>query len=179
MVVGIAGVFWTLLLLCLPKYFEFPPTVFMIPTLSVFAFKIGASLWLYRARVKCSFGQKIGAAVAGMALTHTVGRAIWQGLFTSGRPFVRTPKCENQPKLLQGILMAQEELILMSLLWLSALATVLVFGHENRDAFLWAGLLMVQSLPYLSALITSLINVFPEFHFGRRRRPAVAVEAAD
>jgi len=180
LIVGLAGVFWTLLLLCLPKYFEFPPTVFMIPTLAVFGFKIGASLWLYRARVKCTFGQKIGAAVAGMALTHTVGRAIWQGLFTSGRPFVRTPKCENQPKLMQGIAMAQEELILMSLLWLSALATVLVFGHENRDAFMWAALLMVQSLPYLSALITSLINVFPDFHFGgRRRRAAVVVGAAD
>ena len=117
-----------------------------------------------------------------MALTHTVGRAVWQGIFTSGRPFVRTPKCENQPALIQGLLMASEEVSLMIGLWLSAIAIVLVFGHENRDAFMWSGLLVVQSLPYLSALITSMINVFPDVTPWRRRRSdtsSQAVEAAD
>lgn len=63
-------------------------------------------------------------------------------------------------------------------LWVAALAIVLVFGHENRDAFMWSGLLVVQSLPYLAALITSLINAFPEMRFGRPGSSAV-VEAAD
>ncbi|WP_029007446.1 glycosyltransferase family 2 protein [Azospirillum halopraeferens] len=174
MVFGVAGVIWSLGLLLFPKYFEFPPNAFMIPTLSVFAFKVAASLWLYEARVKCGFWDKVGAAVAGMALTHTVGRAMWQGMFTSGRPFVRTPKCENQPAFMQAILMAREEIALLVSLWAAALAIVLVFGHENRDAFMWAGLLVVQSLPYLAALITSLINAFPDFRIGRRRPQPVA-----
>ena len=177
---GAASVVWSVGLLTLPKYFEFPPTVFLVPTLAVFCFKVTASLWLYKARVRCGFWDKVGAAVAGMALTHTVGRAVWQGLFTSGRPFVRTPKCENQPALIQGLLMASEEVMLMAGLWIAAFAIVLVFGHENRDAFLWSGLLMVQSLPYLSALITSMINVFPDLHFGPKRRATnEIVEAAD
>ncbi len=177
LVFGAASIFWSLGLLTLPKYFEFPPTVFLVPTLAVFCFKVTASLWLYEARVKCGLGDKIGAAIAGMALTHTVGRAVWQGIFTSGRPFVRTPKCENQPALVQGLLMASEEVSLMLGLWLSAIAIVLVFGHENRDAFLWSGLLVVQSLPYLSALLTSLVNVFPDITPWRRRRcPPEAVE---
>lgn len=180
MVFGIAGIVWSLGLLLFPKYFEFPPNAFMIPTLSVFAFKVGASLWLYEARVRCGFWDKVGAAVAGMALTHTVGRAMWLGMFTSGRPFVRTPKCENQPALMQAFLMAREEIALLTCLWLAALAIVLVFGRENRDAFMWAGLLVVQSLPYMAALITSMINVFPEIHWGRPNRRAVPVsEAAD
>jgi cellulose synthase/poly-beta-1,6-N-acetylglucosamine synthase-like glycosyltransferase/exo-beta-1,3-glucanase (GH17 family) len=169
LVFGLAGVVWSIGLLVFPKYFEFPPNAFMIPTLSVFAFKVAASLWLYEARVKCSFRDKIGAAVAGMALTHTVGRAIWQGMFTSGRPFVRTPKCEHQPAFMQAFLMAREEIGLMLALWGAGLAIIIVFGHENRDAFMWSGLLVVQSLPYLAALITSLINSFPELHFGRPR----------
>lgn len=169
-----AAIFWSLGLLALPKYFEFPPTVFMIPTLSVFAFKIVCSLWLYEERVRCSWVQKVGAAVAGMALTHTVGRAIWQGVFTSGRPFVRTPKCENQPAIVQGLLHAREEIGLMLGLWGAALAIVIVFGHENRDAFLWAGLLAVQSLPYLAALATSMINVMPALRLGRRTAKATA-----
>ncbi|HYD31246.1 MAG TPA: glycosyltransferase [Azospirillaceae bacterium] len=177
MVFATAGILWSLGLLAFPKYFEFPPVAFMLPTVSVFAFKVAASLWLYGERVKCSFFDKIGAAIAGMALTHTVGRAIWQGLFTSGRPFVRTPKCENQPAALQGILMAREEVGLMLSLWGAALAIVVVFGHENRDAFMWSGMLVVQSMPYISALITSMINVFPEFHFGGRK-PTTGVEVA-
>ncbi len=177
MVFGVAGIVWSLGLLLFPKYFEFPPNAFMIPTLSVFAFKVAASLWLYEARVKCGFWDKVGAAIAGMALTHTVGRAMWLGMFTSGRPFVRTPKCENQPALMQAFLMAREELVLLFALWGAALAIVFVFGHENRDAFMWAGLLVVQSLPYLAALITALINVFPNLHFGHRRPAPVTVEA--
>jgi exo-beta-1,3-glucanase (GH17 family)/cellulose synthase/poly-beta-1,6-N-acetylglucosamine synthase-like glycosyltransferase len=178
LVFGLASIAWSVGLLALPKYFEFPPTVFLVPTLSVFGFKVIASLWLYDARVKCGLFEKIGAAVSGMALTHTVGRAIWQGLFTSGRPFVRTPKCENQPALVQGVLMAGEETGLMLGLWAAAAAIVLVFGHENRDAFMWSGLLLVQSLPYLSALLTSLINVFPALRLHRRRRAVVATGAA-
>ncbi|MEI6986744.1 MAG: glycosyltransferase [Rhodospirillaceae bacterium] len=160
---GVASIVWSVGLLTMPKYFEFPPTVFLVPTLAVFCFKVAASLWLYQARVRCGLWDKVGAAIAGMALTHTVGRAVWQGIFTSGRPFVRTPKCENQPLLIQGLIMASEEVMLMTGLWIGALAIVLVFGHENRDAFLWSGLLMVQSLPYFSALMTSMINVFPNF----------------
>lgn len=175
MVFGIAGVVWSLGLMAFPKYFEFPPTAFMIPTLSVFAFKVAAGLMLYEARIKCSLGDKLLAAVAGMALTHTVGRAVWQGLFTSGRPFVRTPKCENQPAFMQALLMAREEIALMAGLWAAALAIVVIFGHQNRDAFMWSGLLVVQSLPYVAALATSLINAFPDLKFMRRGGPPVAV----
>ena len=59
-------------------------------------------------------------------------------------------------------------------LWGAALAIVIVFGHENRDAFLWAGLLAVQSLPYLAALATSMINVMPALRLGRRTAKATA-----
>ena len=180
MIFGIAGIIWSLGLLLFPKYFEFPPNAFMIPTLSVFAFKVAASLWLYEARVKCGLWDKVGAAVAGMALTHTVGRAMWLGIFTSGRPFVRTPKCENQPALMQAFLMAREEIALLASLWLAALAIVMVFGHENRDAFMWSGLLVVQSLPYLAAFITALINAFPNLKLGKRPPQDIAVvEGAD
>ena len=172
LIFGIAGVVWSIGLLALPKYFEFPPPAFMIPTLSVFLFKVAAGISLYQARVSCRFIDKLGAAVAGMALTHTVGRAVWQGLFTSGRPFVRTPKCENQPALMQGLLMAREEVILMAGLWLAALAITLVYGTQNRDAFLWSGLLVVQSLPYLAALATAMTNVLPEFRHNLGLAPS-------
>lgn len=177
-VFGIAGIIWSLGMLLLPKYFEFPPTAFMIPTLSAFIFKVALCFGLYEARVKCGFWDKLGAALAGMALTHTVGQAIWQGLFTSGRPFVRTPKCENQPATIQAILMAREEIGLLAGLWITAAAIIFSFSSANRDALMWATLLVVQSLPYVSALLVSLINAFPELRLGKARAETAAVEAA-
>jgi cellulose synthase/poly-beta-1,6-N-acetylglucosamine synthase-like glycosyltransferase len=158
----IGGIIWSAGLLLLPKYIEFPPTVFVLPTLSVFFFKVLVGLWLYEARVKCSFANKVGAAIAGMALTHTVGRAVWTGLFTNGRPFVRTPKCEDQPALIQGLLHAREEAALMAGLWISAAIIAVLKGGDNRDAYIWSIMLVVQSLPYIAALFVSMLNAMPK-----------------
>jgi exo-beta-1,3-glucanase (GH17 family)/cellulose synthase/poly-beta-1,6-N-acetylglucosamine synthase-like glycosyltransferase len=156
MVFALAAIFWSGLLLM--KWVEFPPTVFLVPTLSVFLFKIAAGLMLYEARVKCGLWDRLGAAIAGMALTHTVGRAVWQGLFTSGKPFIRTPKMENSPALIKGLMMAFEEIIL--LISLLGLATTILFVFEisNRDAVVWSSVLAVQTLPYIAAVTMALAN---------------------
>ncbi len=163
LVFALAALVWSGLLLV--KWVEFPPAVFLVPTLSVFVFKILAGLWLYRARVRCGARDRVGAALAGMALTHAVGRAVWQGLVTSGKPFFRTPKCENKPAILQGLLMAREEIGLLLFLWISAGAVLGRFEVSNKNACLWAGMLVVQSLPYLAALFVAMANALP----GRRR----------
>ena len=196
-----AAIFWSLLLLLQPlsiflaeiygrafvnqiglgplsKMFEFPPTTFMVPMVVAFGFKVIASLWLYGARVPCGWRDRLGAAVAGMALTHTVGRAIWNGLFTSGRPFHRTPKCENKPAIIQGLIGAREEAALMAGLWLTAVLLVIGYGHENRDAFLWVALLLIQSMPYLAALSLSMINAVPDLRLSRGR-PMTMIDAAE
>jgi len=154
-----AAVVWSILLLL--EWVEFPPAVFLVPTLSVFVFKIVAGLWLYHARVKCGWMDRLGAAVAGMSLTHAVGRAVWQGLFTSGKPFFRTPKCEDKPAAIQGVIMAREEIGLLLALLISAFAVLYKFEPSNQNAMVWTGMLCVQTLPYWAALGMSMVNVGP------------------
>ncbi len=173
-----AAIAWSLGMLAFPSAIEFPPHVFLLPAVFAFLFKVSAGLWLYGYRVPCSLRERLGAAAAGMALTHTVGRAMLAGLFTSKRPFVRTPKCEDHPKLVQGLAMAWEETVLLACLWATALGTAVAFGTDNRNALLWSWLLVVQSLPHLSALVTSMINALPESQDQRRRSITIA-EAAD
>ncbi|WP_075768585.1 glycosyltransferase [Aerophototrophica crusticola] len=172
----VGGIIWSIGLLALPAYFEFPPTVFIMPTLMVFFFKVLVGIWLYEARVKCRFVDKVMAAIAGMALTHTVGRAVWQGLFTKGRPFVRTPKLENQPALVQGFLNAREEVVLMLGLWVTAFLVAWIEGGENRDAYIWSTMLVVQSLPYIAALAVATMNALP---MPKGNEPAPAPAGAD
>ena len=155
-----AAILWSVLLLF--NLVEFPPAVFLVPTLSVFLFKIFAAFLLYRARVKCGWRDRLGAAIAGMGLSLAVARAMWQGMFTSGKPFFRTPKCADKPAALQAILMAREELALLIALLASAVAVLYKFEIQNRNAVLWAGMLVVQTLPYWAAFILATVNAWPK-----------------
>ena len=154
-----AAIIWSGLLML--KWVEFPPAVFLIPTLSVFVFKIVAGLWLYHARVKCGWRDRLRAAVAGMALSHAVARAVWQGIFTSGKPFFRTPKCADRPAAIQAFLMAREEVGLLIALAACAIAILFRFTIQNQNAILWAGMLAVQTLPYWAALYVASVNARP------------------
>lgn len=156
---AVGAIIWSILLAL--KMVEFPPTVFLIPTLMAFAFKFIAGFILYGVRVRASWGQRIGAAVAGLSLSHTVGRAILQGLFTSGKPFVRTPKLADKPAVMQGILMAREEMALLVGLLISATLVLVVYTPANREALLWSCMLYIQTLPYWAAVATALINALP------------------
>ncbi|MFZ4761963.1 MAG: glycosyltransferase [Alphaproteobacteria bacterium] len=167
-----AAVFWSVGVLFIPKIFGFPPTAFMIPTIAAFVFKIIASLWLYHRQVRCAMKDRLLAGLAGMGLTYTVGRAVWQGIWTSGRPFVRTPKCEDKPALMQGIMMARDEICWALLLWALALAVVINCTIANHEALLWAVMLMVQSLPFTASMIVSFLNIWPQLKARLSKKPA-------
>ncbi|MEZ5671132.1 MAG: glycosyltransferase [Thiotrichaceae bacterium] len=156
-----AAVVWTLGILWQPYYFEFPLAAFLLPVLGLFGFKIAHSLALYYVRVKCTWRQKIGAAIAGMSLTHTIALGIWKGLTSDKQPFLRTPKCEHRPALMQGLLMAWEETQILFVLWLCVAAVIFRYGIHDMEVIIWSGILLIQSIPYIAALTISMINVMP------------------
>jgi len=158
-----ASLFLSAQILLDPIHGELPVNAFILPTIGLFGFKIIRTIWLYQARVGCSVVQTIGAAIAGLALTHTVAKAIWQGLFTSGRPFLRTPKFEKQRPFLAGLVTIYQELFLLILLWLAAYLMISVEHFNNLNGQLWVGVLLVQSMPYLASLFLLLVNVLPNF----------------
>jgi cellulose synthase/poly-beta-1,6-N-acetylglucosamine synthase-like glycosyltransferase/exo-beta-1,3-glucanase (GH17 family) len=156
-----ASIFWSIGGLIVPKVFGFPPTMFMIPTIAAFAAKLIFSFWLYSRLVKCSLPERIGAAIAGMSLSFTVGRAMLQGMFTSGQPFIRTPKAEGRPVFAQVWLMARSEIILLNFLVGLAILVPTMASWQNMQAVMWSILLMVQALPYAAAAIMAVANVVP------------------
>jgi hypothetical protein len=107
-VLAVLGLVWTAGLLIAPKYFDFPLSIFLAPTIAVFAFKLIRFFWLYSAKVKCDVGDCVRAGVAGLALTYTIGYAMLAGLFTKKLPFHRTPKMEDKPALVQALAMARD-----------------------------------------------------------------------
>ena len=168
----VGALFWTIGVIAFPKYIEFPLAIFMVPALSVMGMKFLSSLWLYQVKVPCTVGQRLGAALAAMALSYTVARGILSGLFITSAPFMRTPKMENRPALIGGLMMAWQEGLLFLGAIVAASATAIAYGRWNTEANLWIFMLLVQTIPYASAVALSLIAALPA------RRREIATEAA-
>lgn len=162
-----------------PKMVQLPVAAFLIPTIGSFVFKFVRSLWLYAVRIKdCSFIESLGAGVAALALTHTVAKAMLNGMVTSGKPFFRTPKCEDKPPLAAAIIQVREEAVMLVLLWGLAAAFLTNPSFDDNLSRLWVAVLFVQSVPYAAAVLLSFINVLPAL-FKSEKPVQQAISAAE
>jgi len=162
LIFNFAALMWSLAIILMPEKIDPPLVIFSILPLSLFMFKIAKVVYLYHGvQVVGSFRETIAAAFSGLALSHTIGKAMWLGLFTDGRPFVRTPKLEKSVALVKAIGSASEESLIMLALWIAALAIIFTIPVDTLDILLWIVVLLVQSLPYFSALLVSIISAFP------------------
>jgi hypothetical protein len=152
----------TALILYDPIHSELPANAFLLPTVGIFSFKIIRGLWLYQARVPCSIWQSLGAALSGLSLTHTVAKGTLQGLFTSGKPFMRTPKFEQHGALLAALFTIRQELLLLTLLSIGIGMMASLEHFDNLSGRLWIAILSVQAVPYVAALLTALISIAPD-----------------
>ena len=175
----VMGLVWSIGLIAEPKRFEFPVALFMLPSLGLFGFKLAQIMALYSSRVPCGWRDRIGAAVAGLALSHTIGKAVWKGLVIRSAPFCRTPKMENAPALVQGFVMAREELALMLLSWIAASGVAIAHRLATLEAKLWCAVLLTQSLPYLAAVVTSVVAALPAPKRAMLPAPAKAPAVAN
>jgi cellulose synthase/poly-beta-1,6-N-acetylglucosamine synthase-like glycosyltransferase/exo-beta-1,3-glucanase (GH17 family) len=169
------SVAWTAGMILWPQYIAPPLALYLFVTIGMFAFKVGKSFWLYAEKVPCSLLDNIGASLAGLALSYSVGKAVWRGIFTSNLPFHRTPKMENAPAALRGLVSAREETLIFLTLVGCGVWTLYArdFQHEAK---LWAVLMFVQSLPFFSALLLSMINAL---RIGQRgSHPETSLTAA-
>lgn len=152
---------WTSAMLLAPTQVLPPAMVFALPPLLLFFFKVGKILYVYNRHIKFSLAQSLGAAMAGLALSHTIAKAVVYGMFTRTIPFFRTPKMQEHGGLALAIAEAREELFILLLLWGAAIGLTLLHDMETGDAYAWLYMLLVQSLAYLAAVVMSFMSVAP------------------
>ncbi|HEX4300056.1 MAG TPA: glycosyltransferase [Gammaproteobacteria bacterium] len=172
LVFNVAAMFWSLAMALFPHYIDPPLMIFSALPLALFAFKILKLLHLYSTRVGASLRQTLAAALAGLALSHTIGLAVLAGLFTRDKPFFRTPKRAENHALLQALYDSREEGLMMLGLWLAVTAVYLEVDSGMRDLSVWIAVLLIQSIPYVAALLMSLVSAYP-------RLPAHLIGRAD
>jgi cellulose synthase/poly-beta-1,6-N-acetylglucosamine synthase-like glycosyltransferase len=164
MLFNVAALGWSAAMVLVPDRIDPPLVMYSVLPLSLFTFKLAKLVHLYRVRVGANFRQTVAAAVAGLALTHTIGRAVVKGLLTRSEPFFRTPKNGESARLLQALAAAREELFMMLGLWLAAWGVShsrLQVGQEGPDRLAWIVVLLIQSVPYASSVLASLASAFP------------------
>lgn len=159
LIVTLFALLWTVLMIAAPKYFDVPMTALSACALALFAARTFKTLLLYPPKVRSGIKGALMASVAGLALTHTVGKAVLAGLFTSDHPFMRTPKCENAAPFKQILRVAWQESALFAGCIAALVATAVSRGGMRDPAtLLWAVMLAVQALPYAATIVTASLS---------------------
>ena len=133
-----------------------PDRILTLPILGAFAVSICHFVALYRLRVRASAGQMLGAVCAAMSVQWTVARAVGIGLIKERLPFLRTAKGGTTRK--GPDFPAFWEAVIAGLLLGGALTLVFTNVKQVREINIFAVVLLVQSLPFLSAVLIACIE---------------------
>ena len=158
MIVTFMALIWTTAMWISPEHVYPPMPALSAAALALFFAKTFKTFLLYPPKVRSGVKGALMASVAGLALTHSVAKAVIAGLFTSGKPFLRTPKCADPALLSQALRVVWQETTLFCLCAGSVVSVGLVHGLEEPPALLWMFMLTVQSVPYLATVVTACLS---------------------
>ena len=145
-----------------------PDKILTLPIIASFIVSLVHFVALYRLRVHIKAGQMLGAMIAAMSVQWTVSRAVAQGLITEHLPFARTSKGGLSRMSIE--FQAFWEAVIGVLLLVGATVLVVTNGFKQvREIYIFAGVLMLESLPFLSAVAIAILenSRINEFAFWR------------
>ena len=141
-----------------------PDKILTLPIIAAFVVSLVHFVVAYRLRVPVKTGQMLGAMIAAMSVQWTVSRAVANGLITEHLPFARTSKGGLSRMSIE--FQAFWEAVIGVLLLVGAVVLVVMNNSKQvREIYVFAAVLVLESLPFLSAvaiaiLETSRINAF-------------------
>lgn len=158
----------------LPTFVEPPLWLFVVPLVAFFAARLLIGPLLYTRCVPCGLADRLGAAVAGMALSHRIARGVLQGLRGRRAVFEITQKASAAsadraaaeaaaeaaapdvgPRFAQGI---KEELALLGGLMFCICLLALSRNPDDAGRLGWIAIMVIQSLPYWAAVACRLVE---------------------
>ena len=134
-----------------------PDKILTLPIIASFVVSLVHFVTMYRLRVNIRWGQMLTAMIAAMSVQWTVSRAVAQGLITEHLPFARTSKGGLTRMSIE--FQAFWEAVIGVLLL--AGATVLIVTNNTkqiREIYIYAAVLVLQSLPFLAAVAIAILE---------------------
>ncbi len=132
-----------------------PDRILTVPILAAFAVSLAHFAALYRLRVRVTPAQMLGAVLAAMSLQWTVAHAVGAGVLKERLPFLRTAKGGGTRA---GDFPVFWEAVIAALLLVGAATLVVTNYKQVREIDIFAVVLLVQSLPFVSAVAIALIE---------------------
>src|ERR1700676_5598841 len=134
-----------------------PDKILTLPIIAAFLVSLLHFVILYRLRVPVKWGQMLGAMVAAMSVQWTVSRAVANGLITEHLAFARTSK-GGLSRMSIEFQAFWEALIGVLLLVGAAVLVVTNSFKEVREIYIFAVVLVLESLPFLSAVAIAILE---------------------
>jgi len=135
-----------------------PDKILTLPIIAAFLVSLGHFLIMYRLRVPVKTGQMLGAMIAAMSVQWTVSRAVAQGLITEHLPFARTSKGGLSRMSIE--FQAFWEAVIGVLLLVGAGVLVVTNATvQIREVYIFAGVLVLESLPFLAAVAIATLEL--------------------
>jgi cellulose synthase/poly-beta-1,6-N-acetylglucosamine synthase-like glycosyltransferase len=154
----LGALLWSTGMILWPLRVDPPMAIYAVPPLTLFFFKLAKLYYVYRSRVGTDQKTTMQAALAGLALSYMISKAMLYGVVTQKIPFLRTPKLKDRESWWFALLLVSEEFIIALLLWAAAIGVAIRWDFIANDVRLWIAALLVQSLPYAAAVIMSLVS---------------------
>jgi hypothetical protein len=134
-----------------------PDRILTLPIIAAFVVSLGHFLIMYRLRVPVKVVQMLGAMIAAMSVQWTVSRAVANGLITEHLPFARTSKGGLSRMSIE--FQAFWEAVIGILLLIGAGVLVVTNNAKQiREIYIFAAVLVLESLPFLSAVAIAILE---------------------
>src|SRR4051794_25559027 len=134
-----------------------PDRILTLPIIAAFVVSLIHFVALYRLRVPVKMGQMLGAMITAMSVQWTVSRAVAQGLITEHLAFARTSK--GGFSIMSVEFQAFWEAVIGVLLLVGAAVLVVTNSFkEITEIYIFAAVLVLESLPFLSAVAIAILE---------------------
>jgi hypothetical protein len=134
-----------------------PDKILTLPIIASFVVSLVHFVTLYRLRVPVKWGQMLGAMVTAMSVQWTVSRAVANGLITEHLAFARTSK--GGFSLMSVEFQAFWEAVIGILLLVGAAVLIVTNNFKQvREIYVFAAVLVLESLPFLSAVAIAILE---------------------
>jgi hypothetical protein len=158
LVFAVLALVWSGLMIVAPRHFDVPLTALSALALVIFTLKTVKTVTLHGAKVGTGVGGALASALTGLSLSYTVGKGVIAGLFTSSKPFLRTPKCEDSAPWTQIFKVARAEATLLVGTIAAIFGTMWSTQFDDPADFVWVAALAVMAVPYAAALLVALFS---------------------
>ena len=134
-----------------------PDRILTLPIIMSFFVSLIHFVAMYRLRVAVKWIQMLTAMIAAMSVQWTVSRAVAQGLITEHLPFARTSKGGLSRMSIE--FQAFWEAVIGVLLLVGAAVLVVTNGTKQiREIYIFAFVLVLESLPFLAAVAIAILE---------------------